>query len=531
LSADFPFNNPVRGGSEKMKDNYASKSSRLSRYVFLLPVLPVLINFLHSVNLFNEFIFTWPVLWLYLIYTSIALALYFLLKIIFRFTVRQAAVLSSLIMLFFTLGGSIEGYLIRQKNFSFLGKWIVLFAIVSILLGGLAVYYKKRNPPVIVISQYLASLFAIIILYESVKFVRALYMGRTLFAVVRQMTKPVLDERKIIIQEKPDIHYIIFDSYTNSRALKKYWNFDNPVYPYLSDRGFYTVDSAVSNYNMTSFSLGSIFNLQYLTAAGYYLERNVDNWYLGLGVYKDNQLFRFLKSQHYQLNILSLLEDTRQVAGLGNFAPDEPVTWLRKQTLEKFLLDPWVSNKLKQVFTGEKKLPGPVLSSLRFYADFNKKAMDHIQSVCKQSSPSNAPPIFSFTHFVLPHTPYVFSENGTISLATTPPESDMRGYLEQIKYANTLIRQITECLLKDSSRKKVIIFQGDHGYRDYSRSYQKDEYEALSAIYFYNRNYASLTKDLSHVNTFRVVLNNVFHDSLPLLKDSIVLWNRKSLAR
>jgi hypothetical protein len=336
----------------------------------------------------------------------------------------------------------------------------------------------------------------------------------------------VLDKRKVTVTEKPDIHYIVFDSYTNRRALKNFWNFENPIYSYLSDRGFYTVDSAVSNYNMTSFSLGSVFNLQYLTGAGFYLERNIDNWYFGLRVYKDNQLFRFLKSQQYQINILSLLEDTQEIADLGTFAPDEPVTWLRKQTLEKFFLDPWVSNKLKQVFTGEKKLPAPVMNSLRFYADYNDKAIDHIRSICDQSSRLGAPPVFSFTHFLIPHLPYVFSENGAISLTTTPPGADMHGYLEQIKYSNTLIRQITECLLKDSSRKKVIIFQGDHGYREYARSYQKDEYEAFSALYFYNRNYTSLTRDLSHVNTFRAVLNNVFHDSLPLLKDSIVLWSR-----
>jgi hypothetical protein len=512
-----------------MKDQQAARSHRFNHFFVLLPVLPIVINFLHSANLFNEFIFIRPVLWLYLIYTGLAVTIYFLLRKLVGLNTRQAAVLSSLIILFFTLGGSIEGYLIKQKYFSFFGKWIVLFGIGLLFLGITAIYYKKRNPPAVTISQYLASLFSIIIIYEGARFASAIYQGRTLFAVVRQMTIPVLDNRKITLNETPDIHYIIFDSYTNGRALKKYWNYENPVYDYLNQKGFYTIDSAISNYNMTSFSLGSIFNLQYLKTADYYLERNNDNWYLGLGVYQHNQLFRFLEARNYHLNILSLLEDSKQVAGMGNFAPDEPQTWLRKQTLEKFYLDPWVSNKFKQIFTGKKKLPDPVVHSLEFYAAFNKKAMDHIHSVCEQSSKPGAAPVFSFTHFVIPHAPYVFDATGKTNFSSAVPASDMNEYLDQIRYANTLIREITECLLKDSTRKKVIILQGDHGYREYPVSYQKDEYEALSALYFYNKDYTGLNKNLSHVNTFRVVFNNVFHDSLPLLKDSIVLWNRKSL--
>jgi len=91
-----------------MKDQQAARSHRLSKYYFFLPLLPVLINFLHNANLFNEFIFVRPVLWLYLIHAGIALFLYFLFKNVFRYTTRQAAVLASLTMLFFNLGGSIR---------------------------------------------------------------------------------------------------------------------------------------------------------------------------------------------------------------------------------------------------------------------------------------------------------------------------------------------------------------------------------------------------------------------------------------
>jgi hypothetical protein len=526
LTAAFPSSDTGSAGFEKMKDTYATKSSRRSKYFILLPLLPVLINFLHNANLFNEFIFVRPVLWLYLIHAAFALSLYLLFKKILKYSTRQAAVLASLIMLFFNLGGSIQGFMIQQKTFSVLGKWIVLFGMGILLLGGLAVYYKKRNPPVKNVSLYLASLLSIIILYEGVKFARTVYQGRTLFAVIGKMTKPVLDNRRIQVTEKPDIHYIIFDSYTNYPTLDTLWNYKNPIYKYLSDRGFYTVDSATSNYNFTPFSLGSILNLQYLTTANYYLERTFDNFNIGLGLYENNQLFRFFRDQLYELSVFSLLEDTREVAGLGNFAPDELVTWLRKQTLEKFYLDPWIAHKIKQVFGGKKGLPDPVINSLRFYADYNRRALQHIHSVCEKVSSEGSPPLFSLTHFIVPHSPYVFDENGKPSFATTSPETGMQDYLTQVKYANTIIKDITSCLLKDSSRKQVIILHGDHGFREFRHSYQKEEYGAFSAFYFFNKDYSSLRKDMSHVNTYRLVLNRFFNDSLPLLKDSIVLWSK-----
>ncbi|MES1198268.1 MAG: hypothetical protein ABUL41_03230, partial [Chitinophagaceae bacterium] len=125
-------------------------------------------------------------------------------------------------------------------------------------------------------------------------------------------------------------------------------------------------------------------------------------------------------------------------------------------------------------------------------------------------------------HFMLPHEPYVLDENGNYIPTAKPEVNDMKGYLGQLKYSNKLIRQITDCLLQDTIRKKIIIFQGDHGYRSYTNAPVSASYGALCAVYFYNKDYTDLKKTLSHVNTYRVILNNCFNYNIPLLKDSIV---------
>jgi hypothetical protein len=511
-----------------MKDSQAPKSNHPGKYFILLPVLVVLFHFLHNANNFNEFIFVRPVLWFYLIHTAIALAIFGLLKV-FRFTNRQAAVLACLIMIFFIFGGSLEGFLIQQRSFFFyLGKWIIFLSVCVLLLGSMLIYYKKRNPPAKTFSLYLVYLLSIAIIYEGVKFGRVLYLKKTLFSVITKMTTPVLENRKIEVTEKPDIHYIIFDSYTNAPTMDTIWNYANPVYKYLSDQGFYTIDSANSNYNFTPFSLGSILNLQYLAKGDQFLKRTYSNFYIGLSVFKNNQLFRFLKAQQYQVSVFSILEDKEGMESLGNFPPQTPVTWLRNQTLEKFYLDPWIAHKFLQIFVRKKGMPGPVLRRLQYIANYNKRALDHIRSVCDQTKVPGSPPTFSFTHFIIPHFPFIFDENGKVTLTLSNYETWMQRYLQQVKYANSIIKDITNGLLKDSTRKKIIILQGDHGYRDFPKSYQKDEYGAFSALYFYNKDYSSLNKSLSHVNTYRIVMNKFFNDTLPLLKDSIVLWNPNS---
>ncbi|MBL0130271.1 MAG: hypothetical protein IPP43_03395 [Chitinophagaceae bacterium] len=95
------------------------------------------------------------------------------------------------------------------------------------------------------------------------------------------MTSPINITKLNTQQIKPDIYHIVFDSYANRPTLKEYWDYDNDIYPFLNSRGFFTVDSAFSNYNSTPFSISSTFNLQYLKGAEPYQYSNSSNFLVG----------------------------------------------------------------------------------------------------------------------------------------------------------------------------------------------------------------------------------------------------------
>ena len=341
--------------------------------------------------------------------------------------------------------------------------------------------------------------------------------------ITSRMISPVLEDQPVSTAAGPDIYHIIFDEYTNRPVLNRFWGYDNEVYAYLDSAGFFTADSATSNYTSTPFSISSIFSLQYLNGANSFLPRNSSNFAVGQLVFQKNPLFPFLKKQGYRFSLFSMVDDEKLSTSMGFLGLDGPADWMREKTFERLLINPWIRNKIKSLFGKGSDEPSLVTTSKKEVLEYNAKAIDHILADCSTASGSaKSSPVFSFTHFMLPHEPYMLDEKGNV-VPLSDQQDDMKGYLRQVKYSNLLIKQITSCLLKDTTRNKIIIIQGDHGYRNLGDSTVSfnSQYGALSAIYFYDKNYEGMRKDQSHANTYRIVLNKFFNTHLPMLKDSI----------
>ena len=499
----------------------SSKKFTVKKYL-LLPVLPIIFFFLHNANQYMELVFTLDVLVLLFFYSLLSYFIFACGKILLKLTVLQSLFISTLAIIFFLFFGALQDYLFQFKRFSFLSNSFFLFAFMVATLLLISWFLKKKKVRPVSVNRYFIFLFIILICLETIIFCTKMFSGKNLKAITDRMTTPVLNNEKIVSAEQPDIYHIIFDCYTNRPALKQYWEYDNDIYSFLSSKGFFTVDSATSNYKSTPFSIASIFNLQYLNGAEKYLYSNSSNFFVGQRIYRNNVLFNFLKKEHYNFSLFSQLENKKLLTGFGFLGVVGPSRWLRNQTIERIYLNPWVFEKINHFFGQKNEQPAIITNSMQKFIDYNKKALDHIFSDCQNSSNlKSAQPVFSYTHFMLPHDPYLLDENGNYVTSPEPGGINMNRYLAQLKYCNKLIKQITNCLLSDTTRKKIIIFQGDHGYRHYTNAPLIEQYGALNAMYFYNKNYTGLKKNLSLVNTYRIIINNFFENNLPLLKDSI----------
>jgi len=134
-------------------------------------------------------------------------------------------------------------------------------------------------------------------------------------------------------------------------------------------------------------------------------------------------------------------------------------------------------------------------------------------------------PKYVFLHIVSPHPPYICDEFGNfkagrkISEAWWEPKSD---YLAQLKYINKEVIKFVEEIFKKSSNQPIIIIQSDHGPWISSNSFY-EIYEARSKIlnsYYIPYNWKNkLYPTITPVNSFRVIFNELFNDSLEILKD------------
>jgi hypothetical protein len=133
-------------------------------------------------------------------------------------------------------------------------------------------------------------------------------------------------------------------------------------------------------------------------------------------------------------------------------------------------------------------------------------------------------PHFYYTHLLLPHEPFVYDAAGryiAVEQHFNPgtPEERKRAYTDYLQYSNSRLLTFIDSLLRRAPRPPIILLLGDHGYRH--RTVRKQtQFSTLNAVYFPDRRYTGFYDSLSHVNQLRILLNNRFGQSIPLLKDS-----------
>ena len=296
----------------------------------------------------------------------------------------------------------------------------------------------------------------------------------------------------------PDIYYIILDGYANDETLKKNYSYpNNSLTLFLKKNGFYVASESRGNYLVTSESLASSLNYMYLDSL---IKKNDATTEL---VYK-NKVSLYLKRMGYKIvHINSGYSVTSQ-----NYYADENISLKSLNEFERTLLKYTIFR----------------LDDLLGYTQYNilKEQFSSIHDLIKIKGPK-----FVFIHIVSPHPPYVCDENGNFKRSTRlinswwQPRED---YVSQTKYVNRNIQNFITAAVAYQNKKPIIIIQSDHG--PWMKSHSLTEvYNARSLILnaycipYHWRN--KLYKTITPVNSFPFIFNNLFTDSIPMIKDII----------
>jgi hypothetical protein len=164
------------------------------------------------------------------------------------------------------------------------------------------------------------------------------------------------------------------------------------------------------------------------------------------------------------------------------------------------------------------------LQKTSLYRNFIFQALESDKALAarlkKLTAEKAAAPRFIYTHFLMTHFPYYYQVDGQLNKAKdirADNYADKNLYLGNLQFSSRRLLSVVREILETSPTPPVIVLASDHGFR-YAAN-PANAFSALSAVYLPGRQYGQYYDSLSGVNQFRVLLNTLFQQRLPLLQD------------
>ena len=468
---------------------------------FFLVLMP-LFFVLHGFIPYYEGIYWTDAVQLFLLYSVFSVSIVFLLNFVFL-AFRNAAIYTFMLLLFNFLFGSLHDLARQYFGKSVLTQYSFLLPLILLLFTILFFALLKTKRSFSKLASYLNLLFLLLIFVD----------------LIRLAAKKLTQQEALIKKltpckncPKPDIYLLVVDGYGGHKQLQEKFSFNNNAFEdSLKSKGFYVVDSSISNYGATHSSISSLLNMRYLSAV------TSDDFHRDLN---KNNFTEYLKSNNYQIKNYSFFKIA------GQFPPQEIEYFpFGKELITKHTFTARLNNDIGHKFLFSNK-------SGNEHSRFNNKQQtlarqtsgrDYFtmqQLLSEVKSQKQVAPKFVYCHFLMPHPPYLFDKNGNRADLTSTKEAQ---YIDYLEYTNERMLFAIDKILAASATPPAILLMSDHGYRDDDNpDLTSDRFLTHNSIYLPEKNYSKYYKGISNVNMFRMFLNEQFNQQLPLLADSTV---------
>jgi len=478
-------------------------------FVLLLPVFFVLHGYLANFG----YIHPGDAFLLAGIYLLGSAILFFTLYLFFR-NRTKAALLAGFLLAIYFFFGALQDFL--KEYLHPLSRYAVLVPAMLVTATALIIFLRRTSREFPRLFYYLNILFLIYIVVDAVLRVPV----KPVRVVQGTQASPDPIDFSRYQGPKPDIYFLLFDAYASTKCLRDQYHFDNGDFDrFLTGKGFHIQSSSRSNYKYTILSMPSILNMGYLDKLKDVKGGPVAEYYYLSDLIKDNDLMYWLRWTGYDIVNCSIFDlrghpspitesllplQTRLITDqtfYSRFYRD--VAW----NFYQFTLNPLSEQEIDLSLNNDNKL---------------------ITLLESASAAPSARPRFFYGHFNIPHPPYYYDKENRRRKVLAPyrPEDEDRvqDYLDYLNYTNKRAEEMIDTILVNTRGQAVIVIMGDHGLRAHDRlGYNPPSFlENQNAVYFPGRDYHLFYDSISGVNQFRVILNSLFGQNLPLLKDSIV---------
>lgn len=342
--------------------------------------------------------------------------------------------------------------------------------------------------------------------------------------------------------KRPDVYYIILDAYARQDILDSRFGYDNaPFLSWLKSQGFLIGDRSHANYASTHLSLTATLNGEYLNTL---LPETLLSEAPVEPRARNQFLVRVLADQYIKQ---SRVHELLGAAGYRFLSNDSGFTVTRKNP-----------NSLGEALTGEiTEFERTLLQTTVIYplvassSDAVPFAMTMHESLLRTfgelaSIKPHSSPTFVFYHVLSPHFPFSFKEDGSQALrhpvydasAWVEDRNKLEGYRDyylqnypkNVAGLNLHLKKVLESILENTKRNAVVIIQSDHGSslglvpNSSGDTDIPERFGILNAIYLPDDiPTIGMTADMSSVNTFPLIFNNIFGLDLPVLRDKAFL--------
>lgn len=409
-------------------------------------------------------------------------------------------------------------------------RYLVPFTGLVVLAVGLAAWQLagKASPKFLKNFTLTANLVSLALILIPVATIVSYSLKKQAATGLTLQDLPVMDQALNLPDQPPDVYYIILDMHTSDQVLQELMAYDNSAFTAaLRERGFFVSTCSRSNYASTQMSLTSSLNMTYLqdftdsyktsSLYPYFQSSRVRRAFENSGY----EIFAFetgypytdlVDADHYYQPVTSTL-DLLRYPGLTTFE-----SLLMRVSAGKILYETreGLSQQLQYIIDAA-------------YVEYRDRILYTMDTLPQLAGEPGAK--FVFAHILAPHDPFVFDADGSTAWRRTPfalnedPEFAAGygwdvyspAYVDEIIYVLQRVLAIIDQIMTTSATPPVIILQGDHGIPRLAVS--DAQYEIYNAIYLGGWETAALYNNLSPVNNFRLVFNQVFGTKLDLLED------------
>ena len=359
--------------------------------------------------------------WIFVFASCFLILLFFALYRVLNIVLKNGnmALLYTLLITFFMYNTNF----VHLEELEFAGIFLILISKFNI------------DNLITFIKYFSLSLMIILIFNGTSKFVSG--------KIFSNNVKEIPLEYKITKSPQRDIYILLLDMYAGQNTLDFYGYDNSEFFDELRQSGFTVYDNMESNYNKTTLSIATILNLKYAQNIKYDdLCDSINN----------AELFKIAKNTGYKIYYINSwpmnirLNDKYIDSGYtikGDYKTSLLNLFL-KDTCFKILIPKNTSKHIDEALF--------ILNNIIENNDKSKK--------------------FVFAHFLMPHDPFLYDENGNDVSKIGDDYTDNNEtklinkgkYISYLKYANRQTLSIVQKLLSKRTQPVIIIW-GDHGSR------------------------------------------------------------------